>query len=382
MKFLQFPCSFLKIWQTDGKGGNALLALGGDSAAVELNNLPGDGQAKARASRPGSAGAVQTEELLKNAAQLLGRDGGPGVGEGESQALLSLMGGDVDLSPGRAVVAGVAQQVVEHPGQLVRVTGVGKALREGQPAGEPRLLQHGGKLAGHLPEHERQVHRPLLQLQVGEVEACDVEKLVDELLQPLRLVQGHPGVPGPEGGGDIGLVPQEGEIADDAGQRGFQVVGQIDDQVVFPLLRLPGGHGVPQSPLPEQVQLVLNILHSAGQEDRCFVRMSQLLRRVNDFLQLLLGAGNKIVADGQPPHGVGSQKHQKRILPHPVQQVPERGPFPPELLTDAPAQKEHSGHGDRPKGQQRDILQPEQPALPGPGNQLILQWYTPPPTRS
>ena len=39
--------------------------------AVESQDLLGYGQAKARAPRPGGAGAVQAEELVKDARQLL-----------------------------------------------------------------------------------------------------------------------------------------------------------------------------------------------------------------------------------------------------------------------------------------------------------------------
>ena len=48
-----------------------LPAPGGDGPSVESQDLLGYGQAKARAPRPGGAGAVQAEELVKDARQLL-----------------------------------------------------------------------------------------------------------------------------------------------------------------------------------------------------------------------------------------------------------------------------------------------------------------------
>lgn len=64
--------------------------------------------------------------------------------------------------------------------------------------GHALFRQHGLEFADHLVEHPVQVHGPLLQLQVGEIEAGDVKKFVDQVLQPLRLVQGDTGVPAPK----------------------------------------------------------------------------------------------------------------------------------------------------------------------------------------
>ena len=120
---------------------------------MELHNLLGDGQAKARAPRAGGAGAVQAEELLKDALQLLRRDGPPLIMEAENDRCAGLRSGDLNLRPRRAVMAGVAQQVVKHPGQLVRVAGIVHPGRQVQGAGELLLREHGLKLADHLLEH-------------------------------------------------------------------------------------------------------------------------------------------------------------------------------------------------------------------------------------
>lgn len=73
---------------------------------------------------------------------------------------------------------------------------------------------------------------------MGQVKAGDLKKFVDQPLQPLRFAQGDAGIFGPHGRAEVRLVPQQGQIADDTGQRRFQVVGQVDDQVIFPLLSL------------------------------------------------------------------------------------------------------------------------------------------------
>jgi hypothetical protein len=81
---------------------------------------------------------------------------------------------------------------------------------------------------------------------MGEAEAGYLEEFVDELLQPLRFAERDVGIPLAQRRRDIFLVLQEREIPDDGGQRRFQVMRQVDDQVVLPLLRLLRGSGVPQ----------------------------------------------------------------------------------------------------------------------------------------
>ena len=120
---------------------------------MELHDLLGDGQAKTRAPRAGGAGAVQAEELVKDALQLLRGDGPPLVMEGEDDRCVGFRPGDLNVCPRRAVVAGVAQQVVKYPCQLVRVAGVVHPGRQVQGAGELFLREHGFKLADHLLEH-------------------------------------------------------------------------------------------------------------------------------------------------------------------------------------------------------------------------------------
>ena len=105
-------------------------------------------------------------------------------------------------------------------------------------------MEHRLELADNLLQHQRKVHAGFLQLHVGEVEAGNLKELVDQLLQPLRLFQRHPGVVLPRLSGELRLFLQKGEIANHAGQRGFQVMGKVHNHIVFPLLRLLGGPGM------------------------------------------------------------------------------------------------------------------------------------------
>ena len=123
---------------------------------------------------------------------------------------------------------GVAQQVIEHPGQLVRVAVVCQTGRQLQFTPQVLFRELGGKLTGHLLQHPGQVRRLLLQLQMGQAEAGDVKELIDEVLQPLRLLQGDAGIPAPQLRGELRLVPQQRKVADDAGERRLQIMGQID----------------------------------------------------------------------------------------------------------------------------------------------------------
>ena len=66
---------------------------------------------------------------------------------------------------------------------------------------------------------------------MAEVEAGDLKEFVDELLQTLRLVQGDAGVAGAQLRGELGLVTEQCQIADDAGEGGLQVVGHVGDQL-------------------------------------------------------------------------------------------------------------------------------------------------------
>ena len=81
-----FPAEILRIscggplqGQADGKGDPVVRAGSPDRPAVEGNDFLGYGQAKARAARAGGAGAVQPEELVEDALQLLRRNGPPSL---------------------------------------------------------------------------------------------------------------------------------------------------------------------------------------------------------------------------------------------------------------------------------------------------------------
>ena len=230
---------------------------------------------------------------------------------------------------------GVAQQVVEHPGQLVRVPLAPQFGGQVQGAGQLLFPEHRFKLTGHLLQQPFQVHGLGVQFQVGEVEPGDLEKFVDQVFQPLGLVQGDAGVPGPQFGADLGFVLQQGQIADDAGQRGFQVMGQVHDQVVFPLLRFPGSGGIGQGFLPGQFQPHFRFRQGGGKFDLSLGGVGQAVGHGNDLAQVPLS----------PPQEEIGHRHPAQGQQHPDQE--EGGvPHKPRHVVDSPQQhleRKHSG---------------------------------------
>ena len=284
---------------------------------------------------------------------------------------------------------GVAQQVIEHPGQLVRVAVVCQTGRQLQFTPQVLFRELGGKLTGHLLQHPGQVRRLLLQLQMGQAEAGDVKELIDEVLQPLRLLQGDAGIPAPQLRGELRLVPQQRKVADDAGERRLQIMGQIDHQIVFPLLCLPGSPGVPQGPFPDGVQLPLQVLHGLRQLNGLLSRLGQLLCRRGQRVHQPHGAGNEGIADSHPAQQDDQHTHKDDVIPYPVEELVERIPRIPRkgAAYQIPQEdrRQHHRHPGR-QCQQIESPGPQGPAAApvrqrGPFSSLI-QWYTPPPRPS
>ena len=144
---------------------------------MQFHDLLGNGQAQPGAAGAGGPGAVQPEELVEDPVQLLLGDGLAGVDKGQGDGVPVPAAGDAHLRAGEAVVGGVAQQVVEHPGEFFPVAGAQQLLRQVQAAGEVRLRQHGAELADHLLEHPGQVRGLLLQFQIIQLGTQKTERL-------------------------------------------------------------------------------------------------------------------------------------------------------------------------------------------------------------
>lgn len=88
-------------------------------------------------------------------------------------------------------MAGVVEQIIENPGYFVRITDRPQLPRQVQLAGHPPLGQDRSKLAAHLLQHPLQIGVSLLQFQMGKAEAGNIKEFIDEVLQPLSLLQSH-----------------------------------------------------------------------------------------------------------------------------------------------------------------------------------------------
>ena len=253
-------------------------------------------------------------------------------------------------------------------------------LRQRQLAAEILLLEHRCKLAGKLLQHPLEIGVAALQLQMGEVEAGDVEKVVDEILQPLGFFQGNAGVARPKFRREIRLVGKERQIAQDAGEGRFEVVCQIDYQIVFSLLCLLGMLGVPQRLGADQVELGFRLAHGRGQGNGLLRGMRQLFGCAQHGLQLPVGTRQIEVADDHPAHQYDRCHHQGDIVPDPDEQIVDGRRRPVQRREKPQARKGENDHRRDPGGQRQQI------AAPGSENRaarsILIQWYTPPPRRS
>ena len=197
------------------------------------HDLLGNGQAQPRTAAVGRARSVQTVELLKDHAELGSGNRVALILKPHRHAATLLLGNNAN---GRALVAvrdGVLHYVVEHARHLVAIDEHDQAGR-GLDLDVLALLGEGGiELVGDLRQQERQVDVAAREHDVVEVEAGDVEELLDERIQAMRLVQGDAGKTGALLGGKVGRLLQQRQVAHHTGERGLEVVGEVGDEVVL-----------------------------------------------------------------------------------------------------------------------------------------------------
>ena len=215
---------------------------------------------------------------------------------------------------------------------------------------------------------------------MAQAEPGDLEELVHQLLQPQGLFQGDAGVAGPGGRADVRFVHQQVQIADHAGERGFQIVGQIDDQIVFSLLLLAQSRSGPQPLLPGLVQLILHGFQLGPQSDEVLPRAGQTAGGLGHLVQIAQRlaedpAGNEHRAHPEPQYGQNgqeqlydlfNQKHppvaaQIQLKIHKVSPVEQQPACTPERC-----QHHRQLQGEAQRG-----------APVGPVFTQFTQWYTP-----
>ena len=98
-------------------------------------------------------------------------------------------------------------------------------------------------------------------------------------------------------------------------------MGQIDDQIVFPLLCLPGCPGVPESLFPGQIQLDGDVLQGIRQLDGLLAGAGQLLRCGGYHVQLFDGLGDEIETDDHPADEYREDADENDIFFDPLKKV-------------------------------------------------------------
>ena len=185
------------------------------------------------------AGRVGAKEFFKDTVDLRNRDLIPLIAHRDRRPTLVLPGANLDGGVQIAVADRVAQQVVEHPRQLVGIADQMDFIPHIDRHRQLLFFQQRIKLLHQLLQHHPQVNAVVVQLDGLQIKASDIEEFVDQLLQPVRFVQRDGGILGALLHRQVGRFLQQAQIADHRSERCFQIVRQIHHQVVFALFRLP-----------------------------------------------------------------------------------------------------------------------------------------------
>ena len=95
--------------------------------------------------------------------------------------------------------------------------------------------QYRIKFLCHLHKHIGQIQFLFFQENILEIILGDLKKFLDQPLQPFGLFQGNVGILFLLGLRHIRGLVKKGQIPQDRSQRGFQIMGKVCDQIIFPL---------------------------------------------------------------------------------------------------------------------------------------------------
>ena len=202
------------------------------------DDQPEPGAARVRA-RPLAA----PEELGEELALLLGAHPDPRVVDDDLDRAVGRPGTDAHLA-GRRVLDRVRHEVPEHLDQAVAVAEDrwqrGQLLAEGQPVARGVDPERGG----HLPEHGREVHQILAELDPSGLDLGDVEEVVDQRAQAVGALVRHLEEAPLELGHRPGVAVQdELDVPPEGGQGRPELVRDRGHEfVLHPLDRLAVGH--------------------------------------------------------------------------------------------------------------------------------------------
>ena len=205
--------------------------------------------------------------------------------DGDMDAIPRLLGGNADFRLRVAVRRRVFEDVAEYPRQLVRVGAQGQVFARVQDDGIAPAGKYRGQFVRQLREKEAEVDRRFRQLDLLGVVSGDFEELMDHFLQPVSLVQRDPHVFGTLRCRHAGGFLQQIEVADDRGEGGADVVGEVHHQFVLPLLGEGGVRFALLQGLLDGVELALKRQHFRGQLDLRPVVREQYVDSLIDFVE-------------------------------------------------------------------------------------------------
>ena len=184
--------------------------------------------------------------------------------------------------------------------------------------------------------------------------------------------------------GEVPLVLQKAEVADDGGQRRLEVVREVDDEVILALFRVLGGAAGGEHVALYLVHLVLNVVQRGGEDHRPVAALVDLLRcphHVAEVAQRLAPVDEEdddVAADEENDH------EERDVVPHRDEQPVYQPAVPGDGVADEHAEKErdkaayreeHAGYDKA--GQHAES---QRPAVCG--FLLLIQPDTPLPRRS
>lgn len=152
-----------------------------DTAAVRCNNLLGDGKPQSSAAAVGRTRRIQAIELLKDHFELCRRNRIALVDKAHAHAaIIRAPRLNRDRRTFVAIGDGVFHNVVENAGHLVAIHEHRQVLANINLGLLALLVEDGVELVGHLCQQQPQVDVTAREHDVVEVEARNVEELLDK----------------------------------------------------------------------------------------------------------------------------------------------------------------------------------------------------------
>ena len=148
------------------------------------------------------------------------------------------------------------------------------------------MVQNRLKLIHKLLQQAGQVDFAVLQGNGGQAVPRDFQKLVDQILQPLRFGEGNGEVLFPQFPGELLFIPQQVQAADGGGQGRFQVVGQVHHQIILFLFGQEHVAFLPVDGVLRQIHFALNGKQLRGQGNFSRHVLEQSVHPLADTLKI------------------------------------------------------------------------------------------------